>query len=82
MDAGRRGRDRLEVALTFLRLGLTAFGGPAAHIALMEQEFVRRRRCALLAAAVCLGVLIRYRINSTWLVAAGAAAGLALGVHR
>jgi chromate transporter len=34
---------RLALAVTFLRLGLTAFGGPAAHIALMEQEFVRRR---------------------------------------
>jgi len=33
-----------EVALLFLRLGFTAFGGPAAHIALMEEEVVRRRR--------------------------------------
>ncbi len=33
-----------EVAGVFLRLGLTAFGGPAAHIALMEAEFVRRRQ--------------------------------------
>jgi chromate transporter len=32
-----------EVAGWFLRLGVTAFGGPAAHIALMEQEVVVRR---------------------------------------
>jgi chromate transporter len=32
------------VALVFLRLGATSFGGPAAHIALMEEEVVRRRR--------------------------------------
>jgi len=28
----------------FLRLGATAFGGPAVHIALMREEVVRRRR--------------------------------------
>ena len=33
-----------ELAALFLRLGATAFGGPAAHIALMEDEVVRRRR--------------------------------------
>jgi chromate transporter len=31
------------LAAIFLRLGATSFGGPAAHIALMEDEFVRRR---------------------------------------
>ncbi|MGH2521925.1 MAG: chromate transporter [Anaerolineales bacterium] len=33
-----------EVAALFLKLGLTAFGGPAAHIALMRDEVVRRRK--------------------------------------
>lgn len=38
-------RARLaEVALLFLRLGVTAFGGPAAHVAMMEDEVVVRRR--------------------------------------
>lgn len=33
-----------EVTTLFLRLGLTAFGGPAAHLALMHEQVVRRRR--------------------------------------
>jgi chromate transporter len=33
----------LELALLFFRLGVTAFGGPAAHVAMMEDEVVRRR---------------------------------------
>lgn len=33
-----------EVAWIFLRLGLTAFGGPAVHTGIMLEEFVRRRR--------------------------------------
>ena len=38
-EAGASLRD---LAMLFLRLGATSFGGPAAHIAMMEEEVVRR----------------------------------------
>src|ERR1700742_2577547 len=34
----------LEVLLVFLRLGVTCFGGPIAHIGYFRDEFVMRRR--------------------------------------
>lgn len=34
----------LEVFTSFLKLGFTAFGGPAAHIGMFRDEFVRRRK--------------------------------------
>ena len=33
-----------EVLTSFLKLGFTAFGGPAAHISMFRDEFVRRRK--------------------------------------
>jgi chromate transporter len=45
MDSGKvKGRGTVvEVAKEFLRLGFVAYGGPAAHVAMMEEQFVRRR---------------------------------------
>lgn len=33
-----------EIAQVFLKLGFTGFGGPAVHIAMMEEEVVRKRQ--------------------------------------
>ena len=40
----RSAQELTEVAGLFLRLGTLAFGGPAAHIALMQREAVVKRR--------------------------------------
>lgn len=42
-SAGSGGRA-LEVLAAFLKLGLSSFGGPIAHIGYFRQEFVARRR--------------------------------------
>jgi chromate transporter len=43
MAVSRRASPLAEIARLFLRLGLTAFGGPAAHLVLMQREVVERR---------------------------------------
>jgi chromate transporter len=40
----RRSGSPLEVLLVFLKLGVTCFGGPIAHIGYFREEFVVRRR--------------------------------------
>jgi chromate transporter len=45
MDIQRPLGERLrDIAALFLKLGAISFGGPAAHIALMEDEVVRKRQ--------------------------------------
>ncbi len=44
MDEVQAPHHLRSLAGLFLKLGLTAFGGPAAHIAMMEEEVVRRRK--------------------------------------
>jgi chromate transporter len=42
---GRRMTGRMtEIALSFLRLGATSFGGPVAHLGYLRAEFVERRK--------------------------------------
>ena len=43
-DEKPAGHALWEVAVVFLKLGCIGFGGPAVHIAMMEEEVVRKRR--------------------------------------
>jgi len=84
-----------DVAALFLRLGFTAFGGPAAHIAMRHDEVVKRRKWLdqqrfldlFGAVNMILGpsspnLLLQFRVHSTWPIAGGAIAGLASVLWR
>ncbi|MBN9408096.1 MAG: chromate efflux transporter [Burkholderiales bacterium] len=67
----------LDVLLAFLRLGLTSFGGPIAHIAYFRTEFVQRRRWLDDAAFTDLVALCQLLPGPT-----SSQVGLALGLRR
>ncbi len=52
-----------EVATLFLKLGFTAFGGPAAHIGIMHEEVVVRRK-RLTAGGTPAGFLVSSSIDT------------------
>jgi chromate transporter len=40
----KKSTDLEDIAKLFLKLGVIGFGGPAAHIAMMQEEVVRKRK--------------------------------------
>ncbi|MDR6293927.1 chromate transporter [Inquilinus ginsengisoli] len=77
-DAVTRPRGSpLEVLLVFLRLGLTSFGGPIAHLGYFRDAVVVRRRWLDEAAYADLVALCQFLPGP-----ASSQAGMAIGLHR
>lgn len=66
-----------EVFLAFLKLGLTSFGGPVAHLAFFRTEFVQRRRWLSDASYSDLVALCQFLPGP-----ASSQVGMALGLGR
>src|SRR5690606_29392451 len=66
-----------EVFLAFLKLGLTSFGGPIAHLGFFRNEFVARRRWISDAAYADLVALCQFLPGP-----ASSQVGFALGYMR
>jgi chromate transporter len=67
----------LPVFLVFLRLGLTSFGGPVAHLGYFRSELVERRRWLSESAYADLVALCQFLPGP-----ASSQVGLGLGLHR
>jgi chromate transporter len=67
----------LEVFLVFLKLGLTSFGGPIAHIGYFREEFVQRRKWLTDHAYADLVALCQFLPGP-----ASSQVGIALGLFR
>ncbi|HUF37653.1 MAG TPA: hypothetical protein VMN57_03950 [Anaerolineales bacterium] len=65
----------LRLALTFLKIGSVLYGSGYVLLAFLRSDFVVDPTTALLGLASAV-LLFRYRVNSTWLIAGGAAVGL------
>jgi chromate transporter len=74
-STGRSGP--LEVFLVFLRLGVTSFGGPVAHLGYFREEFVARRRWIDEASYADLVALCQFLPGP-----ASSQVGLAIGLSR
>ena len=59
-QAGEGESGALHVFLVFLRLGLTSFGGPVAHLGFFRTAFVERRRWLTAAAYADLVALCQF----------------------
>jgi chromate transporter len=66
-----------EVSAAFLKLGLTSFGGPIAHLGYFRDEFVSRRRWLDERAYADLVALCQFLPGP-----ASSQVGIALGLHR
>jgi len=76
--ADRTGRlVALEVFLVFLKLGLTSFGGPVAHLGYFREEFVARRKWLDEASYVDIVALCQFLPGP-----ASSQVGLAVGLSR
>jgi chromate transporter len=71
------GFRQIEIFTAFLRLGLTAFGGPVAHLGFFHEEFVRRRRWLDENAYADLVALCQFLPGP-----ASSQVGMALGLRR
>jgi hypothetical protein len=71
------GQTVLEPFLLFLRLGLTSFGGPIAHLGYFRQEFVERRKWL---TEQTFGILLAALYQPIWTSAIDSARSLALAL--
>ena len=68
---------QLEVFLTALRLGLTSFGGPIAHLSYFHEEYVKKKKWITNAAYADLVALCQFLPGP-----ASSQVGMAIGLSR